>query len=510
VTTPSSTTRERSIRLPVLLAEPSSLGYFRWGRVDEQVVLSNDAGEWELLSDSDFTQFLAAAMPPSHPRFRSLQEKGFLRQGLDLEALASRVRRKKRFLGVGPHLHVLITTLRCNQDCRYCHASRADMDRVDTDMSLETAKKAVDVAMQSTSPYINFEFQGGEPTVNFPVIEFALRYAREKNRVEGKRLDFSLVTNMTAMDETKAEWLLANDVLVCTSLDGPQDLHDWNRTWRSGGGASAHAQVVRWIRWFNRRYVEMGRDPNLWHVDALLTTTRRSLDRARDIVDSYRELGIRNVHLRPLNPFGFAMRTWERIGYDIHEFLRFYEQALDYIIELNRQGHEMIEGTAAVFLTKLLSPDDPDFVDIRSPQGSGTGQVAYSYDGTILPSDEGRMVDAMGDPIFRLGNVASTKMADVVRHPSVKAITAASLLDALPQCADCWNAPFCGLMPLHSYMQGRDLFGQRPNTFKCQQHMEIVRMLLRRLGNDPDGSIARIFHRWTVTRARLPEGAAPA
>ena len=44
------------------------------------------------------------------------------------------------YLGGAPHLHLVVTTLRCNHSCKYCHASRTDMDRVDTDMSLATAQ----------------------------------------------------------------------------------------------------------------------------------------------------------------------------------------------------------------------------------------------------------------------------------------------------------------------------------------------------------------------------------
>jgi uncharacterized protein len=29
----------------------------------------------------------------------------------------------------GPNLHIFVVTLRCNETCVYCHASRADMDR---------------------------------------------------------------------------------------------------------------------------------------------------------------------------------------------------------------------------------------------------------------------------------------------------------------------------------------------------------------------------------------------
>lgn len=490
-----------SIRLEHPRLDADALGPFRFGRMAGKVLLTHDTGEWHFLSEDDFQALLAGQLTIGHPEQPALLAKGFLRDGMDAEAIAERFRRKKRWLGMGPHLHVVITTLRCNQACKYCHASRTDMDRVDTDMSLETARRVVDAALQSPSPYIAFEYQGGEPTVNFDVIRFMVQYSREKNRYENKKVEHSLVTNMTTMTEEIGEWLLANDVLLCTSLDGPKHVHDWNRP-HTGSTAGTYDQVMHWIQWFNRRYIEMGRDPNLWHVDALMTTTRKSVEHWKEIIDLYVSLGIRNIYLRPLNPFGFIMKTWKQVGNDMHEFMAFYEEALDYIIELNRQGVQIIEGNAAIFLKKMLTPDDPNFVDIRSPIGAGTGQIAYNYDGRIFPSDEGRMIDAMGNPMFELGRLGELSIGDAIRHPTVRSMAVASLLDSLPQCSECWNAPYCGVRPLHNYMQGKDLFGQRPNTPKCKQHMGIARLLFERLAADSDGSLDRIFQRWTIQRPR--------
>ena len=87
-------------------------------------------------------------------------------------------------------------------------------------------------------------------------------YAREKNRYEHKQLDFSVVTNMTWMTEEIAEYLIGNEIWVCTSLDGPAAIHDWNRGWSNG---PAFDTVVKWIRYFNQRYIELGYDPELYH-----------------------------------------------------------------------------------------------------------------------------------------------------------------------------------------------------------------------------------------------------
>jgi hypothetical protein len=53
-------------------------------------------------------------------------------------------------------------------------------------------------------------------------------------------------------------------------------------------------------------------------------------------------------------------------------------------------------------------------------------------------------------------------------------------------------------------LQG-DLFVQRARTPKCKEHMGIARYLLSELDLDEDGSVERIFRRWTISRPRDPE-----
>jgi uncharacterized protein len=492
------------IRVPKPVVQESHLGFFRFGRLsDDLVVLTNDVGEWLTLSDAEFKDFLAGNVDAEHPKHPDMQRLGFLRDGADLDALADRLRRKKSYVSQGPHLHVLVTTLRCNQTCRYCHASRRDMGKTGFDMTVANARKAVDHAFETPSPYLCFEFQGGEPTANMDVVKDVVAYAKEKNLTVGKELDLSLVTNFTLMDEEKAQWIVDNGLYVCTSLDGPKDVHDDNRLWLpKTSGTSAYEQVMHWMKWFNARYIDKGLDPNLWHVDALLTTTRKTLTRGRDCVDLYVDLGIRSLHLRPLNPYGFAKGSWKRIGYELDEFLAYYEDTLDYIIALNREGVEICEGTAALILTKLLSEDDPNYVDLRSPCGAGIGQVAYDPNGRIFPCDEARMLAASGDENFVLGQVGETTMSDTLSHPTVRSMFFASLQESLPGCSTCWNQPYCGVCPIHDYSSQGTMFGQRAKSRLCQQYLALSTMLMRRLAADDDGSLLRIFRRWTQRRPR--------
>ena len=102
-----------TLELPRRAVRPEALGPFRWGKIGEKVLLTSDAGEWQLLSQPDFARFLRGEITPEHPAYDGLRERGFLRQDLDAEDLARKLRRKRRYLGAGPHLAVVITTLRC-------------------------------------------------------------------------------------------------------------------------------------------------------------------------------------------------------------------------------------------------------------------------------------------------------------------------------------------------------------------------------------------------------------
>jgi His-Xaa-Ser system radical SAM maturase HxsB len=392
----------------------------------------------------------------------------------------------------------MIITLRCDQICGYCHASRTNLDSEGYDMNEETARAVVDRIFETTSPSITIEFQGGEPLVNWPVLVEVVRYAREKNRDAGKALLFSLVTNLSMMTDEKAEFLLENGVMICTSFDGPREVHEANRHLAR---ASSYDEAKRWIGTLNRRYGDRGLDTGLAYVNALLTVTRATLAKPREVVDEYVALGLKAIHLRPLNPFGFAAQTWERIGYTGEEYLAFYRAALDYVIELNQRGVEILEKKLALYLQKIFTDVDPNYMELRSPCGAGTGQMAYNYDGKIYTCDEGRMIGKMGDDLFQIGHAVENTHREAVGHETVRAMAAASYLDAVPGCSDCAYNPYCGVCPIYNYVAQGDLFGKMPGSDWCKISMGICDHLFGRLAREGD-ALRTLLERWTREKDR--------
>src|SRR5439155_4458808 len=115
-----------------------------------------------------------------------------------------------------------------------------------------------------------------------------------------------------------------NKVQICTSIDGPEHLHDPQRKLPGG---SAHQSARGWIKKINAASEAMRLDVTLYHVEALLTTTRETLPLWKEVVDTYVELGCTALFLRPVDPFGWMEKTGKRVDYPRSEYMDFYRQA---------------------------------------------------------------------------------------------------------------------------------------------------------------------------------------
>jgi len=463
--------------------------------IGEKVLVSNDFGDWLMLTREEFRDLVEGRPRPGEPLYEKLKRANLIAREVDLHAQADRWRRKKQYLFNGPTLHAFVLTHRCNHGCQYCHSSIVGMERTDTDMSIETAERGIDLAFQSTAWAITIEFQGGEPTANWEVLRHIVEYARTKNVEARKVLSFALVTNLSLMDDERLEYLLDRRVQICTSLDGPPDLHNKIRIFRNG---NSHEILVSWMKKINQRYADMGLDIHQYRVEALPTITRPSLTRWKDIVDQFVELGCRAIFLRKLDPFGFAAKSAKTLGYSMDEFLEFYANAVDYIIELNRQGVQVMERHAAIMLDKILCDEEPNYLDLRIPGGACIGQLGYAPDGSIYSSDEGRFVASMGDDMFKIGTVHDS-YRELMTNAATRALVMAGLNDGQPDCVSCVYKPWCGQQVEYNYKTQGSLHGHMRDSTWCRKHKSIFDYLMHKL-ESADERDMEMFRLWTTNR----------
>ncbi len=454
---------------------------FRTERLAGRTLAANDAGGWAFLDDAELGALSRGRVPAGSALARRLEPLHFFRDSVDLEAAGNDIRSLSSCLFQGASLHILVLTLRCNLACVYCRASCGG--KKGEDMKRSTARLAVDAALSSVSPSVTLEFQGGEALLNWPVLADASDYALRANRRAGKDLALTVVTNLLLMDAKKADFLVSRGVSVCTSLDGPADLHDANRR-RLGG--SSHAPAARWLEEFRRR-ARGGRRDSL--PSALMTTTRLSLGREKEIVDEYRRLGLGGIFLRPLSPIGYAGSVWNEIGYSPDDFGDFYEAALDHILRVNRSGEVFVERNAALLARKVLLREDPNYLDLRSPCGAAAGQLAYNWDGEVYTCDEGRMVGARGDKLFSVGRLGSLTPASAASSPASRLCAAASCLENQPACFRCAYKPWCGVCPVHNYETQGSPWGDIVSGSWCAVQKRIFSAVFRRLARPADRKI---------------------
>jgi len=472
----------------------SGLPYFSFRRLPGgAVLLSNDSGFTASLPAADFERFAAGRLAKGSPLHKELAAKGFVRDLTDFEACAAACSKRSAFLGAGPGLHILVMTLRCNHKCLYCQSGALGAAGSRSDMSRAVARKSVDFALQSTNPGITIEFQGGEPLLNWDVLRDTVLYARRRGRDLGREVRLALVSNFSLMTEEKARFLLQNEVSICTSLDGPADLHNKNRTY---AGGNSHAATVRWLKYFNDSAAKQVPEYRAFKPSALLTVTKYSLGREKEIIGEYLKHGLGDIFVRPLAPIGFAKKLWPQIGYTAAEFAAFYRGCLDHMIKLDASGKKIRERNAVIMLEKIVNGSDPGYLDMRCPCGAAIGQLAYNYNGDLYTCDEGRMVGWEGDDLFKVGNVLKDSYRKVMLAPATRACASASNLELQPQCSRCAYKPFCGVCPVYNYETQGSLWGDMPSNERCALSMGVFDALFGLLAKP---ACAKILKGWVTS-----------
>lgn len=474
--------------------KPYRLLPFRFERKGEDVLMVNDVGKYHFIAGQVFDRFCTYEFESSASEYLDLESGGFSYRehpAQVIEWLATRYRTKKRHLFDFTALHMFVVTQRCNQRCAYCHASSVVGEKgSDLDMSIETARRSVEMTFSSPSRYLKIELQGGEPLLNFEVVKEIIEYSRQINVEACRELEVVLCTNLIALDEEKATYLKDNDVAVSTSLDGSQALHDSCRKMTSGAGSYGLATSgMRLLR------EELGY-PKL---SALTTVTAFNVDHLREVVDEYVAQGLGSIFLRSLNPFGRAKTQREELGYTAERYLSAYADALDCILKLNLSGRYLREEYATILLTKILTPHSTGFVDLQSPAGCGIAGAIYDSNGDIYVSDEARMLARGGDTRFCIGNVHSSSWKEAFGGSVLREVIAQSCIESLPGCAWCVYQPYCGCDPVRNYGACGNLTIPRYQDGFCRMNRGIFDLLFRYL-KEADERILDVFWSWVTGR----------
>lgn len=194
-----------------------------------------------------------------------------------------------------PSFHVLAkpTGAICNLDCSYCFfLSKEELyPGSEFRMSENLLTQYLRQLLEShAAPEVTVAWQGGEPAMMG--LDFFRRAVELVAQLAGpgRRVEHTMQTNGTLIDDQWAAFLAEHDFLVGISIDGPRELHDAYRV--DKGGKPTFDKVIQGLDRLKARGVR-------WNV--LTTVHRANEDHGLDVYRFLRDdLGAEFVQLIPI------------------------------------------------------------------------------------------------------------------------------------------------------------------------------------------------------------------
>jgi uncharacterized protein len=344
---------------------------------------------------------------------------------------------------------VVNVTNQCNLSCTYCYEYGEDKI-VDTEngkqpkfMSEETARASVDFMLRESrqSPTAHMTFFGGETLMNFPVLKSTMEYARRRAAELGKQVDFSLTTNATLLRPEIIEFLADNRVGVTISIDGPEEIQDKFRVFKSGVGSYEIAAPK--IKALLQRHRSRP-------IGARVTLTRQTLDVARIYRHLTDDMGFWEVGFAPVTTApqrGYAISDG---GFDelLSQFRALAAEYKNAALEDRHHGFSNVRET----LQELHQGHAKAY-----PCGAGLGLMGVATDGAVALCHR-----FAGSDDHKLGDVR-----DGVSWERQQAFLDSHHINEKTDCRTCWARPICAG---GCYHEANTRYGStvQPNLHYCE------------------------------------------
>ncbi len=201
------------------------------------------------LADDALRRTLFSALDRGGPRLRAVASPLAERY---LGAPTEWVRAFRRFQQTDVARVVVIPTWQCELRCRYCTIVKQD-GRV---MSTEVLDRALDLLFSSDSDHVELHFFGGEPFLNWPLMQHALQHGETRAQASGRNIRFLFTTNGVAVTPEQLDIIARYNAAMQLSLDGDADVMRRFRRAKDPTVDSYVHSVANRASWYRDRGIE--------------------------------------------------------------------------------------------------------------------------------------------------------------------------------------------------------------------------------------------------------------
>ncbi len=388
----------------------------------------------------------------------------------------------------------------CNLDCTYCYYLEKENLYVKEGRDFRMRDEVLEnYVRQYISAYpldtVQFAWQGGEPTL-LGVSFFEHLIELQKKYSGGKKIENSLQTNGTLLDDQWGEFLARNKFLVGLSIDGPEELHDAYRV--DKGGQPTFARVMRGLDILKKHGVEF---------NTLTVINRKNSYRANEVYRFLKQIGstflqfipvVEQVASEPdanglvlLKPFTRQPTSVSEWSVEPLQFGRFLQQVFDtWVI------HDVGRIFVQIFDVALESWSGlPQSLCVFAPECGRA--LAVEHNGDLYSCDH------FVYPENKLGNIMDRALDSLITQPRQTRFGEAKL-DALPSdCQKCDVRFACnGECPKHRFTQTAS--GEYGLNYLCAGYKHFFRHVdpyMRFMANElrNNGAPARVME-WARSR----------
>jgi uncharacterized protein len=362
---------------------------------------------------------------------------------------------KRNVMGEAQGIHVVAKPIGpvCNLDCDYCFYLEKEA-LFGADEKYRMSEKVLSAFVKNyitfqPTPIVEFVWQGGEPTLlGLDFFERAIEL--QKPFVKRKTITNSLQTNGTLLTAEWCRFLKRHNFMVGISLDGPLEIHDRYRSDRKGQGT--FDGVMRGLRLLQEHQVE---------YNVLASVARETARQPLDVYRFFKEEGVEFIQFAPiverlpdarsvrhgLRLAGPAALDREEEQREVTSWTVNPEEYGNFLIAVYEEWVRNDVGKVFVMnfewvLNSWIGNPSPVCVHARQCGRS----VVIEHNGDVFACDH------YVYPEYRLGNVLTQKLSDMVSK-SCRSGFGASKETALPRrCRDCEVLRACqGGCPKHRF-----------------------------------------------------------
>lgn len=338
---------------------------------------------------------------------------------------------KDRYNKVTGKINIMyfILSSSCNLGCKYCFIENCQFNnKEELNMKEETAL----TALYKYTNYLKEHnikgsviFYGGEPMVNWKVIELVLNEAEKLK----SPIDFSMVTNATLLDEDKIKFLTHHNVEIGISIDGPKYLNDKNRIYKYSN-KSVYDEVVKKFPMLKVNNTKFGLS---------ITVSEDFLDNQDEVLLWLKKLGVRSIFYNLYHYTNYD-NSWED----------YYKKASDFIVKSYKElvKHNIYDGR---ILRKIDSFYNNEF-KFSDCGAIGANQLAIKPNGDVCICHGYLKTDK-----YVIGNVNRDSLEDIMSSKEIDFWKKRSTLNN-KKCLKCKALFVCGG---GCAIQSEALFGDR-------------------------------------------------